>query len=249
MRHRPLGIAPGLIAGRRQFGDPILSFIESATGSLSSACTGAWDTLAVPALNLMERAGGAVWRGFTTTITWLWELIAPLREAADWAWQGLCRLFRIAWNSTSDIRQSLAGFAERAWTALQASIAPIRTPLMVLGGILLMITPGGQVLILSQIIPSVYDKISWLVQNWRSIGIVVEAREILHKELQRAMVEDLSEKDVAKRIKQLEKQMLEHARNLEFEKAARVRDQLALLKEQAFGAAVHDNVVPIVARK
>ena len=31
--------------------------------------------------------------------------------------------------------------------------------------------------------------------------------------------------------------MLEHARNLEFEKAARVRDQLALLREQAFGAA------------
>lgn len=64
-------------------------------------------------------------------------------------------------------------------------------------------------------------------------------------ELQRAMVEDMSEKDVAKEIKRLEKQMLEHARNLEFEKAARVRDQLALLKEQAFGAVVHDNVVPI----
>jgi excinuclease ABC subunit B len=44
----------------------------------------------------------------------------------------------------------------------------------------------------------------------------------------------------------LEKQMLEHARNLEFEKAARVRDQLALLREQAFGAPGHDfNVVPL----
>jgi excinuclease ABC subunit B len=31
--------------------------------------------------------------------------------------------------------------------------------------------------------------------------------------------------------------MLEHARNLEFEQAARVRDQLALLREQAFGAS------------
>jgi len=41
--------------------------------------------------------------------------------------------------------------------------------------------------------------------------------------------------------------MMEHARNLEFEKAARVRDQLALLKEQAFGAAGVDNVVPLVA--
>ena len=67
------------------------------------------------------------------------------------------------------------------------------------------------------------------------------------RELQRAAVEDLSEKDVAKRIKLLEKQMMEHARNLEFEKAARVRDQLALLKEQAFGAAGVDNVVPLVA--
>ena len=48
-----------------------------------------------------------------------------------------------------------------------------------------------------------------------------------------AEVETLSEKDLGKRIKQLEKQMLEHARNLEFEQAARLRDQLALLREQA----------------
>ncbi len=57
-----------------------------------------------------------------------------------------------------------------------------------------------------------------------------------------AEVEALSEKDLGKRIKQLEKQMLEHAKNLEFEKAARVRDQLALLREQAFGSAAHDNL-------
>jgi excinuclease ABC subunit B len=73
------------------------------------------------------------------------------------------------------------------------------------------------------------------------------SREMEKQELQRAMVEDMSEKDVAKEIKRLEKQMLEHARNLEFEKAARVRDQLALLKEQAFGAVVHDNVFPLQA--
>ena len=60
-------------------------------------------------------------------------------------------------------------------------------------------------------------------------------------------IEALSEKDLGKRIKQLEKQMLDHARNLEFEKAARVRDQLALLREQAFGVAGGDNVVPIQA--
>jgi excinuclease ABC subunit B len=68
-------------------------------------------------------------------------------------------------------------------------------------------------------------------------------KEAAKRELERAKVEDMSEKDVAREIKRLEKLMLEHARNLEFEKAARVRDQLALLREQAFGAAVHDNIV------
>jgi excinuclease ABC subunit B len=73
-------------------------------------------------------------------------------------------------------------------------------------------------------------------------GVVSDktARDDLKSAQAAAQVEALSEKDLGKRIKQLEKQMLEHARNLEFEQAARTRDQLALLREQAFGAAGHD---------
>ncbi|CAN7510926.1 excinuclease ABC subunit UvrB [Variovorax sp. LjRoot84] len=67
-------------------------------------------------------------------------------------------------------------------------------------------------------------------------------KEAAKRDLERAKVEDMSEKDVAREIKRLEKLMLEHARNLEFEKAARVRDQLALLREQAFGAPGRDNI-------
>jgi excinuclease ABC subunit B len=56
-----------------------------------------------------------------------------------------------------------------------------------------------------------------------------------------------SEKDISKEIKRLEKLMLDHARNLEFEKAARVRDQLGILKEQVFGANGKTNVLPLVS--
>ena len=59
----------------------------------------------------------------------------------------------------------------------------------------------------------------------------------------------MSEKGAAKELKRLEKLMLDHARNLEFEKAAQVRDQLTLLKEQVFGAGGTGNVVPFVADK
>ena len=72
-------------------------------------------------------------------------------------------------------------------------------------------------------------------------------KEMAKLDLERAKVEDMSEKDVSREIKRLEKLMLEHARNLEFEKAARVRDQLALLREQAFGAAGGDNILMLPA--
>ena len=61
-----------------------------------------------------------------------------------------------------------------------------------------------------------------------------------------AEYEVMSEKQVSREIKRLEKQMFEHAKNLEFEKAARVRDQLALLKEQVFGSGGATNVVTLV---
>jgi excinuclease ABC subunit B len=68
-----------------------------------------------------------------------------------------------------------------------------------------------------------------------------EAERLEQEAMARAQVEEMSEKDVAREIKRLEKQMLDHARNLEFEQAARLRDQLNLLKARAFGAAVPDH--------
>ncbi len=76
-----------------------------------------------------------------------------------------------------------------------------------------------------------------------------EAEKLERDAMQRAQVEDMSEKDISREIKRLEKLMMEHARNLEFEKAARVRDQLGILKEQAFGAPGTDNVVNLTAGK
>jgi len=51
----------------------------------------------------------------------------------------------------------------------------------------------------------------------------------------RAKYEAMGEKDLEKELKLLEKQMLDAARNLEFEKAAELRDRLYKLKEAMFG--------------
>jgi len=76
-----------------------------------------------------------------------------------------------------------------------------------------------------------------------------QARQELKAAEQQAGYDAMSEKALAKEIKRLEKQMLEHAKNLEFEKAAQLRDQLAALKERFFGSDGGSNVVPFVAGK
>ncbi|NWK76464.1 excinuclease ABC subunit UvrB [Aquitalea sp. LB_tupeE] len=60
---------------------------------------------------------------------------------------------------------------------------------------------------------------------------VEDQRKKLVDEAQVAMMD---EKTLAKEIKRLEKEMMEAARNLEFEKAARLRDELKALKEKMF---------------
>ncbi|WP_353439400.1 excinuclease ABC subunit UvrB [Polynucleobacter sp. UK-FUSCHL-C3] len=58
----------------------------------------------------------------------------------------------------------------------------------------------------------------------------------------RAHYESMSEKELAKEIGRLEKQMMAEAKNLEFERAAATRDQIAKIKELAFGALAKDSL-------
>ncbi|KAG0162613.1 hypothetical protein DFQ30_001628, partial [Apophysomyces sp. BC1015] len=90
------------------------------------------------------------------------------------------------------------------------------------------IVPRGIVKRIKDIIDGVYD--------------VDDARAELRAQRERAKIEDMSDKQLAKEIKKLEKQMMDYAKNLEFEKAAQTRDQLARLKQRAFGASVGDHV-------
>jgi excinuclease ABC subunit B len=69
-----------------------------------------------------------------------------------------------------------------------------------------------------------------------------EADRLASEAAAREQADAMSEKDLAREIKRLEKLMMEHARNLEFEKAAQVRDQLHRLKERVLGAPGLDHV-------
>jgi len=86
------------------------------------------------------------------------------------------------------------------------------------------ITPKGIEKRIKDMIDGVYD--------------VDEEKKVLKAAQAKARYEAMPEKDLERELKSLEKQMLDAAKNLEFEKAAETRDRLYKLREQLFGVAL-----------
>jgi excinuclease ABC subunit B len=90
------------------------------------------------------------------------------------------------------------------------------------------IVPKGITKRIKDIIDGVYDK-----------DEALRERKVLQEQ---ANYESLTEKQMAKELKRLEKAMHDSAKNLEFEKAADYRDQLKTLRTKFFGAEMPDLV-------
>lgn len=90
------------------------------------------------------------------------------------------------------------------------------------------IVPKGITKRIKDIIDGVYDK-----------DEALRERKVLQDQ---ANYESLSEKQIAKEMKRLEKAMHDAAKNLEFEKAADIRDQLKKLRVKFYGAEMPDLV-------
>ena len=90
------------------------------------------------------------------------------------------------------------------------------------------ITPVGVTKKIKDIIEGTFDKGE------------VDLNRALKKE--EARYDHLNEKQMAKEIQKIEKTMQTAARNLEFEKAAQLRDEAKFLKERLYGAGLKDRI-------
>jgi excinuclease ABC subunit B len=86
---------------------------------------------------------------------------------------------------------------------------------------------------------SISKRIKDIIDGVYDHEIAAEALEVAEE---RARYEAMDEKSLAKAIRQIEKRMQEHAKNLEFEEAAAARDELSRLRKRAFGVEEHDAI-------
>ncbi len=128
-------------------------------------------------------------------------------------------------------------YADRVTDSMQKAIGETdrRRTKQVAYNVLHGITPVGVAKRIRDIIDGVYD----------TKALKAHADE----DKETARFEAMNEKQISRQIAQLEKQMLGFAKNLEFEKAAHMRDELAKLKARVFGIAPESLALNVVAIK
>ncbi|NAZ87903.1 DUF4157 domain-containing protein, partial [Kineococcus sp. T90] len=165
------------------FGEDVVGLVQGLSNAVSAVFTTLWDNIALPVLEFLGAVGSWAWAAFTQMVTWVWDITEPLRDLAEWAWEWLLEQFGLVWESSQGVRTWLEEKATAAWEAFLEIIEPIKTPLKVVGGILLMLSPLGPIVLLTQVLPPVWDKLTWLAANWQDTEVVVRAREVLEKDV------------------------------------------------------------------
>ena len=140
-------------------------------------------------------------------------------------------LIQTAGRAARNLNGSVIFYGNRITRSMQAAIDETnrRRKIQTAFNLANNITPKGIVKRVRDMIDGVYD--------------VEEGKRERKNAQDQANFESLSEKQIVKEMKRIEKSMHDAAKNLEFEKAADFRDQLKKLKARFYGTNTPDNIL------
>ena len=162
---------------------PIVDGIKEIAAKVGNFFTGLWEQFGAPVWEWLKRVGGAIWEGIQQFGIWLWEKTARIRDLFGRAWTWIKNQLGIGEGpeGQNGLLQWLQDKASAVWKEIKAGIEPIKKPLMVIGSILVMLSPAGPIIAIGAAVAGVITGIRWIRQNFRSPDGVVNNREILRR--------------------------------------------------------------------
>ena len=160
---------------------PVFDRIKLLTGKVREVFTGIWNKFGAPAWDFLRQAGGAAWQRIQEFAGWVWEKAAPVRRLAARAWTWVKNQLGIGEGAEGQngLLQWMERKASAAWDWVKEKIEPIKRPLMVAGGVLLMLSPAGPFIAIGAGVAGLIMGIRYLRQM-PTPGFIVQAREALH---------------------------------------------------------------------
>lgn len=143
--------------------------------------SGLWDKFGAPIWETLKKFGGWAWQKITDIATWIWDKTEPIRDWSSRAWNWIKDKLGVGDGpeGQNGLLQWVEEKAEKAWDWIKDKIEPIKKPLMVIGGIIIMLSPAGPIILIGAAIGGVIEGIRAIKKYFGPRDGVVSAREIL----------------------------------------------------------------------
>ncbi|HSC79553.1 MAG TPA: DUF4157 domain-containing protein [Chitinolyticbacter sp.] len=162
---------------------PIFDDVSGVIGDIAGFFGDLWTQFGKPALEAVKKVAGAAWTFVSETAEAAWELVSPIVTTFGELWESYAAGFDMVWDSAASLLGTVTGFLTDIWDDIVAEIEPYKTEILAAVGVALLFTPAAPVVIVAVGVPLAYQGISYLIEHWNDIGILVSAREFLSSTL------------------------------------------------------------------
>ena len=165
---------------------PIIERIQGFARRVRSFFGDLWERFGAPVWAFLRRIGGAVWERIQAFGRWIWDITAPIRRALMRAWRWIKNKLGIGDGpeGQNGILQWVQRKAQTAWDDyILPFIERFKRPLIVIGGILLMLSPAGPIIAIGAIAYGVIRGVQAIRQYFGTRGGIVNGRNILQNEI------------------------------------------------------------------
>ena len=182
---------------------PIVEKIRKVADVVRGFLDGIWQKFGAPIWDWIKKFAGEQWRQIEELAAAIWDLTEPVRKRLERAWTWIKNKLGVGEGPEghNGLLQWVQGKAEAAWNWIKAKLEPYKKQLTiaagVVGGILVLISPAGPVLIIGGIVVGVIQGVRWIKANWGKGNLVLQARTYLEKTLIPALMGQLNKMTAA----------------------------------------------------
>lgn len=165
---------------------PVIDKIKNVAGKVKEFFTGLWDRFGAPVWDFLQRVAGRAWDKIKQFADWVWNKLAPIRNAVSRAWTWIKN--RIGIGEGPEGQDGILQWVQRKATSIwDTKIKPFleryKRPLMVVGGILLMLSPAGPFIAIGAMVYGLIQGVRWIRANLTTRDGVVRQREVFQKQI------------------------------------------------------------------
>lgn len=176
-------IVTGLIDFQKWLNSESWALLKKGASLVGSLFSYLWNDLALPLWDAVRKFAGSVWAWTEARAKEFWDWIAPLRRGIATVWNKVKQLIGAAWEKGTDVFDWFKQKLSSAWDRVKATLQPIVGPLKIIGGMLLLLSPLGPIVVIGTVAYGLFRATQWLHDNWDHLEIIIQARKILHEQV------------------------------------------------------------------